>query len=136
MTNDWVWNFPFYRMVIRKAGYFPASRGLSEGTEHIRKMVAEGYSVAIFPEGTRSVDGRIGRFHRGAFLTALELGIDVLPLLLRGFHEALPKHDFFLRFHPLSLEIGERVQVPLQADIADFTRQMRHFYLQWYEKDS
>ena len=136
MTNDWVWNFPFYRMVIRKAGCFPASRGLSEGTEHIRKMVAEGYSVAIFPEGTRSVDGRIGRFHRGAFLTARELGMDVLPLLLRGFHEALPKHDFFLRFHPLSLEIGERVQVPLQADIADFTRQMRHFYLQWYEKDS
>ncbi len=136
MTNDWVWNFPFYRMVIRKAGYFPASRGLSEGTEHIRKMVAEGYSVAIFPEGTRSVDGRIGRFHRGAFLTARELGMDVLPLLLRGFQEALPKHDFFLRFHPLSLEIGERVQVPLQADIADFTRQMRHFYLQWYEKDS
>lgn len=134
MTNDWVWKFPFYGGVIRKAGYFPASWGLSVNSEHVKKMVAEGYSVVIFPEGTRTLDGKIGRFHRGAFLTARELGMDVLPLLIRGFHEALPKHDFFLRFHPLTLEIGKRVQVPEDADIAAFTRDMRHFYVEWYEK--
>ena len=136
MTNDWVWKFPFYGAVIRKAGYFPASWGLSASSEHVKKMVAEGYSVVIFPEGTRTVDGSIGRFHRGAFLAARELGMDVLPLLIRGFHEALPKHDFLLRFHPLSLEIGERRQVPEEADIAAFTREMRHFYVDWYEKDA
>ena len=134
MTNDWVWKFPFYGAVIRKAGYFPASWGLSVNSEHVKKMVADGYSVVIFPEGTRTLDGTIGRFHRGAFLAARELGMDILPLLIRGFHEALPKHDFFLRFHPLSLEIGERVKVPHEADIAAFTRQMRHFYVEWYEQ--
>lgn len=136
MTNDWVWKFPFYGAVIRKAGYFPASWGLSVNSEHVKKMVAEGYSVVIFPEGTRSLDGRIGRFHRGAFLAARELGMDILPILIRGFHEALPKHDFFLRPHPLSLEIEERVKVPHEADIAAFTREMRHFYVDWYEKDA
>ena len=136
MTNDWVWKFPFYGAVIRKAGYFPASWGLSVNSEHVKKMVAEGYSVAIFPEGTRTLDGRIGRFHRGAFLAARELGMDILPILIRGFHEALPKHDFFLRPHPLSLEIGERVKVPQESDIAELTRRMRHFYVDWYEKDA
>ncbi len=136
MTNDWVWKSPFYGAVIRKAGYFPASWGLSVNSEHVKKMAAEGYSVAIFPEGTRTNDGRIGRFHRGAFLAARELGMDLLPILIRGFHEALPKHDFLLRPHPLTLEIGERVQVPQEADIAEFTRQMRHFYVDWYEKDA
>ena len=136
MTNDWVWKSPFYGAVIRKAGYFPASWGLSVNSEHVKKMAAEGYSVAIFPEGTRTIDGRIGRFHRGAFLAARELGMDLLPILIRGFHEALPKHDFLLRPHPLTLEIGERVQVPQEADIAEFTRQMRHFYVDWYEKDA
>ena len=136
MTNDWVWKSPFYGAVIRKAGYFPASWGLSVNSEHVKKMAAEGYSVAIFPEGTRTLDGRIGRFHRGAFLAARELGMDLLPILIRGFHEALPKHDFLLRPHPLTLEIGERVQVPQEADIAEFTRQMRHFYVDWYEKDA
>ena len=135
MTNDWVWKFPFYGAVIRKAGYFPASWGISVNSEHVRKMVAEGYSVVIFPEGTRTLDGSIGRFHRGAFLTARKLGMDILPILIRGFHEALPKHDFFLWPHPLSLEIGERVKVPHEADIAAFTREMRHFYIDWYEKD-
>ena len=61
--------------------------------------------------------------------------MDILPLLIRGFHEALPNHDFFLRFHPLSLEIGERVKVPHEADIAAFTRQMRHKYVEWYGKE-
>lgn len=136
MTNDWVWKFPFYGVVLRKAGYFPASWGLSASSEHVKKMVAEGYSVVIFPEGTRTVDGTIGRFHRGAFLAARELGMDVLPILIRGFHEALPKHDFLLRPHPLSLEIGERVRVSPEADIAAFTREMRHFYVDWYEKDA
>ena len=136
MTNDWVWKSPFYGAVIRKAGYFPASWGLSVNSEHVKKMAAEGYSVAIFPEGTRTNDGRIGRFHRGAFLAARELGMDLLPILIQGFHEALPKHDFLLRPHPLTLEIGERVQVPQEADIAEFTRQMRHFYVDWYEKDA
>ncbi|MBQ2172255.1 MAG: 1-acyl-sn-glycerol-3-phosphate acyltransferase [Bacteroidales bacterium] len=136
MTNDWVWKSPFYGAVIRKAGYFPASWGLSVNSEHVKKMAAEGYSVAIYPEGTRTNDGRIGRFHRGAFLAARELGMDLLPILIRGFHEALPKHDFLLRPHPLALEIGERVQVPQEADIAEFTRQMRHFYVDWYEKDA
>ena len=135
MTNDWVWKFPFYGAVIRKVGCFPASRGLSVNSEHVKKMVADGYSVVIFPEGTRTLDGTIGRFHRGAFLAARELGMDILPLLIRGFHEALPKHDFFLRFHPLSLEIGERVKVPHEADIAAFTRQMRHKYVEWYGKE-
>jgi len=34
------------------------------------------------------------------------------------------------------LEIGERKQIPEEADIAAFTRDMRHFYVEWYEKDA
>ena len=132
MTNDWVWNFPFYGAVIRKAGYFPASWGLSKSSAHVKELLAEGYSLVIFPEGTRSQDGRILRFHRGAFLTARELGLDILPLCIHGFNYALPKHDFLLRRAGLSLEIGKRLRVPEEADLAAFTREMRHFYQDWY----
>ena len=133
MTNDWVWKFPFYGAVIRKAGYFPASWGLSKNSVHIKKLVAQGYSVVIFPEGTRSLDGDIQRFHRGAFVTARELGLDVLPLCIHGFHDALPKHDFLLRKAGLSLEIGRRFPVP-ETDMAAFARQMRHYYMDWYSR--
>ena len=132
MTNDWVWKFPLYGAVIRKAGYFPASWGLSRNSAHVKELVAKGYSIVIFPEGTRSEDGSIQRFHRGAFATAQELGLDILPLCIHGFHNALPKHDFLLRKCPLYLEVGRRVQVT--GDVADFTRKMRHIYVDWYAR--
>lgn len=132
MTNDWVWKFPLYGAVIRKAGYFPASWGLSRNSAHVKELVAKGYSIVIFPEGTRSEDGSIQRFHRGAFATAQELGLDILPLCIHGFHNALPKHDFLLRKFPLYLEVGQRVQV--KGDVAAFTREMRHFYVDWYAR--
>ena len=132
MTNDWVWKFPLYGAVIRKAGYFPASWGLSRNSAHVKELVAKGYSIVIFPEGTRSEDGSIQRFHRGAFATAQELGLDILPLCIHGFHNALPKHDFLLRKCPLYLEVGQRVQVT--GDVADFTRKMRHIYVDWYAR--
>ena len=132
MTNEWAWQFPFYRALLRKADFFPSSWGFSRNGEHLKKLVAEGYSIAIFPEGTRSTDGQVGRFHRGAFLLAREMGLDVLPLCLHGFTYALPKHDFYLRKAGLSLEVGERVQVPAEADLAAFTRNMRRQYIDWY----
>ena len=132
MTNDWVWKFPLYGAVIRKAGFFPASMGLSECHAHVKKMIKQGYSLAIFPEGTRSLDGKIQRFHRGAFLTARELGLDVLPLCIHGFNYALPKHDFLLRRAGLSMEVGKRITLDQSADIAAVTKQIRHHYVDWY----
>ena len=131
-TNDWVWNFPLYRYVLRLAEFYPTSNGHAANSEHVRDLVKRGYSIVVFPEATRSLDGEILRFHRGAFVTARELGLDILPLCLHGFTYALPKHDYMLRSAGLSLEIGERRQVPAGADIASFTREMRHFYQHWY----
>ena len=134
MTNEWVWKFPFYGAVIRKAGYFPVSWGLSKNSRHIKELVSRGYSVVFFPEGTRSIDGCIQRFHRGAFLTARELGLEVVPICIHGFSFALPKRDFFLRKAPLYLEIGQRTTIPEEADIVRVTREMAHFYRDWYAR--
>ena len=130
LTNDWAWKF--YGPVIRKADFYPASMGMENDCAHIRSLVSRGYSVAIFPEGTRSEDCHIQRFHQGAFLLARALDLEVLPLYLHGFGKALPKHDFLLRKTPLYLEIGERVPVPRDGDIKAFTREMRHQYQDVY----
>ena len=61
--------------------------------EMIRRKVAEGYSVLVFPEGTRSYDGKIARFKKGAFRLAEDLDLDILPLVLHGFHRVLNKGD-------------------------------------------
>ena len=131
MTNDWVWNFPLYGYLIHKAEFYPASNGIIKNLDHMKGLVARGYSVAIFPEGTRSEDCHIQRFHRGAFLAARELGLEILPLLIHGFGHALPKHHFCLHQAALSLKVYPRMTVP-DGDMAAFTRSMRAFYTREY----
>ena len=131
MTNEWAWKF--YGPVIRKAEFYPASYGLEKSSAHMKSLMERGYSVAIFPEGTRSADCSIQRFHRGAFLAARELGLDILPLCIHGFGYALPKHEFLLRKADLYLEVGRRQPVP-DGDIAAFTREMRHQYQATYDR--
>jgi len=133
MTNEWVWNSPFYGYLIRKAEFYPVMEGLEKNLEHMKDLTARGYSIVIFPEGTRSPDCRIQRFHRGAFLSARELGLPVLPLYIHGFGYALPKKDFLLRKAGLYMEVGKRFEVP-EGDLAAFTREVRHRYQAEYAR--
>ena len=134
MTNEWAWNFPLYGYVIRKAEFLPASYGYEKGSEQLKDLVRRGYSIAIFPEGTRSMDCSIGRFHRGAFLAARELDLEILPLYIHGFGYTLPKHDFLLRRAPLYMEVGERFRIGADEDIREVTRNMRHIYEDVYAR--
>ena len=108
LTNDWAWNNPLYGYVIRKAEFYPASDGMDANLERIRDLTSRGYSVAIFPEGTRSADCRIGRFHKGAFLLAETLGVPIRTMFLHGPGYVLPKKDFMLREGEINVEVGER----------------------------
>ena len=133
LTNEWVWNSPFYGYLIRKAEFYPVMDGLEKNLVHMKDLVSGGYSIVIFPEGTRSPDCRIQRFHRGAFLAARELGLPVLPLYIHGFGYALPKHDFLLRKAGLYMEVGKRFDVP-EGELAAFTRKIRHDYEKEYAR--
>lgn len=84
VTNHWVWNSPFFGSIIRYAGYFYARDGYETSVENIRERIDEGYSVIIFPEGTRSTDGNLKRFHKGAFYYAEQLKIDITPVIIYG----------------------------------------------------
>jgi 1-acyl-sn-glycerol-3-phosphate acyltransferase len=133
LTNEWVWNSPFYGYLLRKAEFYPVTEGLEKNLAHMKNLVSRGYSIVIFPEGTRSPDCRIQRFHRGAFLSARELGLPILPLFIHGFGYALPKHDFLLRKAGLYMEVGKRFEVP-EGDLAAFTRKVRHDYEREYAR--
>ncbi len=109
-TNQWVWHSPFYGILIRYAGFFPAESLLTDRLDTLRTKVAEGYSIMIFPEGTRSPDGSIGRFHRGALALAQALDLDITPLLLHGFGDVLPKEDLLLRKGRLHVRILPRMK--------------------------
>lgn len=133
ITNDWVWNNPFYGYLIKKAEFYPASDGVEANTERIRDLVSRGYSVVMFPEGTRSVDCSIGRFHRGAIALARELGVDLLPIFIHGFGHVLPKKDFMLRRGEMYMEVHERIDPSsLPEDLRAATRELHSRYVERY----
>ncbi len=89
----------------------PADRqgvGLS-GVRHALRILREGRSLAVFPEGTRSRDGTIARFRPGAVLVALEAGVDVLPVYLGGTHDVLPAEGGLPRGRRVTVRIGRAV---------------------------
>ena len=109
LTTDWVWKNPVYGLIIRFAEFYPVSDGYDKNVERLKKLVARGYSVMVFPEGTRSETGKILRFHKGAFQLAQALDTDLLPVFIHGANHVMPKKDFVLREGRLYVEIGQRM---------------------------
>lgn len=109
LTNDWVHRNPIYGLVIRYAEFYAVSDGIEANLGRLADLVRRGYSIVVFPEGTRSPDCRIGRFHRGAFYLAEQLHLDLLPIYLHGVGHVLPKRDFMLRRGSMHAEVGRRI---------------------------
>ncbi len=84
VTNDWVWNSPFFGRIVRYLGFFNISSGYETIVDTLKERVNRGYSIVVFPEGTRSEDCRIKRLHKGAFYLAEQLELDILPVLIYG----------------------------------------------------
>jgi 1-acyl-sn-glycerol-3-phosphate acyltransferase len=133
LTNDWVWNNPSYGLLIRHAEYYPVREGLEELLPKLRSLVERGYSIAVYPEGTRSKDCRIGRFHQGAFWLAEQLGVDILPMCLYGPGKILKKKTYTLRKGPVRIEVDEPVGLDELRKMGDHlaqAREMRRRYIQ------
>ncbi|MFA5573932.1 MAG: 1-acyl-sn-glycerol-3-phosphate acyltransferase [Brumimicrobium sp.] len=115
MVNDWVYHSPIFGKAIRTAGYFPTSQGFSENAEEIVESINNHNILVVFPEGTRSSTGAIGRFHKGAFYLAEKYNIDIVPVYIHGNFNLLPKGDFIIFDGIHTLEIGKRINISKQG---------------------
>jgi 1-acyl-sn-glycerol-3-phosphate acyltransferase len=65
--------------------------GLGSGaTDHVDRLIEDGWNLVMFPEGTRSRDGEVGKVRSGAAVIAAKHGIDIVPIYVSGTHEAMP----------------------------------------------
>jgi 1-acyl-sn-glycerol-3-phosphate acyltransferase len=108
-TNNKKWNAPFFGPVIRMADYFPAEQ-VDQNMHLIADRIKHGYSLIVFPEGTRSEDGTVKRFHKGAFYLAEKLGIDILPIMIHGTNYTLTKKDALLKDGQVTLKFLPRIK--------------------------
>jgi len=112
VTNHWVWHSPFFGAIIRYVDFYYIGEGYEQYMERMRKKVEEGYSIAIFPEGTRTYNGKMKRFHKGAFYLAEALQLDILPILLYGNNKIIAKaQPFNIRKGIIYTEILPRIPI-------------------------
>ena len=106
---------PFVGTACKAAGHIFVDRRKAkasiESLKEIEKQLSNGVCTVIFPEGTRTLDGEVGRFKRGAFQIALELGLPVIPLSLTGCYEVMPKGQWYVTHHPVHMHIGEPIDL-------------------------
>lgn len=96
-----LFKIPIFGHALGRGIAIPVDRSSLKGAQKaLRKAVenTKGHSILIFPEGTRSSDGKIQRFKRGFMKIARESGLDILPVTLKGFFEFYPKKRFWI--HP------------------------------------
>jgi 1-acyl-sn-glycerol-3-phosphate acyltransferase len=82
-----------------------ARRSIDEAAARIGK----GCSVVIFPEGTRSRDGRLAPFKKGGFHLAINSGAQIVPVAIRGSREIMPRGSLLIRPGTVDIEIGEPI---------------------------
>jgi 1-acyl-sn-glycerol-3-phosphate acyltransferase len=137
LVSDWVYNSPIFGGVVRKAGFYPVSEGLEGGVEHLRKKINEGYSLMVFPEGTRSENNVIKRFHKGAFFLAEEFNLDIIPIVIHGASELIPKGDFVIHHGNLTVNILKRISpddCSFGTNYTERTKQISSFFKAEYRK--
>jgi 1-acyl-sn-glycerol-3-phosphate acyltransferase len=105
-----LFRIPFFGWAMLLAGSIPIDR--SHGRQALKsldeaaKRIAAGASVIIFPEGTRSPDGKLQPFKAGGMQLAIKSGVELVPMAISGTHEVLPKGKILSRPGQVVIRLG------------------------------
>lgn len=120
---------PFVGTGCKAAGHIFVERrnakAAMESLKEVEKQLTGGVCTVIFPEGTRSLNGELGRFKRGAFQIAIDLGLPVIPLSLSGCFDVMPKGALVVRRHSVHMHIGEPIDLKQYSDPNDAIEAVR-----------
>jgi 1-acyl-sn-glycerol-3-phosphate acyltransferase len=109
ISRGWPLKVPFMGKYLRAAGsvVLDGVKSFEDVVKQTQKAFDKGLKVVIFPEGTRSTDGKVHRFRSGAFLLAQECGVPVIPAALKGLGSSIPKHCVIVRPSDIKLTLLE-----------------------------
>lgn len=114
ISKDQHFDVPIQRWVFRQAGVIPLARG--EGDEEAFQralgVLEAGDLLGIYPEGTRSLDGKLHKGHTGVARLALAAGVPIVPIGMIGTFEALPKGSRLPKFPKVTVRFGEPLDYP------------------------
>lgn len=118
-----LFDIPVVGTAFRLAKFVPVDRGNRDAALESVKItvqyIREGFSFLVYPEGTRSPDGRLQRFKKGSFAIAIEAGIPIVPVACAGAHRIMKKNSLIVRPGKVTVRFGKPI------DASKFTIEQR-----------
>lgn len=109
MAKQELFRVPLFGLAMKRCGYIPIDRSDRRKAMHSLNLAAEkikaGTSVILFPEGTRTPDGRVQEFKKGALVIAAKAGVPVVPVAISGSYQVQPKGHWTVHHSPLKVQI-------------------------------
>ncbi len=108
-----LFRIPLFGYAMKRAGYLPLDR--SDGRRALKTMeyaaekIRNGVSVIVFPEGTRSMDGKLLPFKRGGFLLAAKAGVPIVPFTITGSAAVNPPKKLAIRGGTITIRFGDPI---------------------------
>jgi 1-acyl-sn-glycerol-3-phosphate acyltransferase len=100
-------------------------KNVTESLRRCSERIRRGDCVLVFPEGARSLDGRLQEFKRGVFRLALAARVPVVPVVITGVHELMPPRAFQIRSGSARVRFGQPIAVDESTTIAGLANEVR-----------
>ena len=109
MAKQELFNIPLFGLAMKRCGYIPIDRSDRRTAMHSMNVaaqrIAEGASVVVFPEGTRTPDGELQEFKKGGFLIAIKAQVPVIPVAINGSFSVMSKNSLRIHGGAVSMQI-------------------------------
>lgn len=109
-----LFQIPIFGHAMKRAGYISIDRSNRESAieslRQVAKTIKNGVSVIIFPEGTRSRNNLIQPFKKGGFVLAVDSGVPIIPVIIHGTWDIMPKNRMFVKPGNVVVEIKKPIE--------------------------
>jgi 1-acyl-sn-glycerol-3-phosphate acyltransferase len=118
LARSTLFRFGPFGWIIRNVGAVPLERGESDAAALRRAVdiLKAGHLLTLFPEGTRTRDGALGKIQSGAAVIAMRSGAPVVPIFIHGAYEAWPRTNMLPRPRRVGVFYGEPIAPPSEAE--------------------
>jgi len=120
---------PLVGIACKAAGHIAIDRShvrtANESLQAVKEQLKNGVSTVIFPEGTRTLDGEVGKFKRGAFQIAWEVNLPVIPIRLDGCYQVMNRKAKMVSRYPVTMTILPEIDLHQYATMEEAIEAVR-----------
>jgi len=125
VAKNSLFKVPFFGTSLRMSGYIPIERAnlkkAAKTLEHVKSLVENGRSALIYPEGTRGINGKVGKVKRGSIMIAFQTKTPILPIVMNPTYKALPKGKIIVHPKKIDIAIGDPIVFDWDNMSRDYT---------------